>query len=150
MRAIAIVLAKLFRQAIDRPRKNMYCPQEKGKVREKLATNVTIVVVTLSEFTSSRGVVKDFTRNLLAEYFLERKCYRSWGHQGGRYLLFWSFLAKTQRLRIVDRTFIQRCFYMTTGEEFHKSLKLCKNSTSLASFSRQSPAGKCVEFRCLV
>ena len=52
----------LLKQDIDCPPKNMYRPQEKGKVRERLATNVTIVFVTLIQFISSRGVIQIHAR----------------------------------------------------------------------------------------
>ena len=67
--AITFALVKLLRQAFDQPRNNTYQPQEKGKVREKLATNVTIVVVTLIQLTSFCGILKDVTQGLLAERF---------------------------------------------------------------------------------
>ena len=50
---------------------------------EKLAAKVPVVAVAIIQFTSSRGVVKDFPPGLLAERFLKRQCYRSGGHQEG-------------------------------------------------------------------
>ena len=46
-------------------------------------TNVTIVVVTIIQFTSSRGVVNDFSRGLSAEGFLKTRVLLKWGPSTG-------------------------------------------------------------------
>ena len=108
--------------------------QEKGRaLMEKLAKNDTIVVVTIIKLASFRSFVKDFPRSLLNEHFLRVPVLSKQG-------------PSIPCLKIVDRTLIQRCFYKTTGEEFHKSLKLNKNSVSPASFLRKSTSSKSVDF----
>ena len=77
--ALAIEVAGLLTALT---RKNMYHLQEKGKVREKLATNVTIVVVTLIQFTSSRGVVKDFNARPFSRMFLRTQMLTKLGPSG--------------------------------------------------------------------